>query len=169
MKRDTVKTLVGLIIIGLIVVATFVYGSAQRQAQLKHDQEVKKQQAAKNDDKNDEPKKAQPSASVKPGATNTSADSKKQTGTAPVQSPAASVIQGSAQSQQVPAPKPSTTPVTGGSGQVAGAETSGDSSAPLPDTGAPVAGLVGFAAIAVMLVALRRSKRAVFAAARSKR
>jgi high-affinity Fe2+/Pb2+ permease len=44
MKRDTVKTLAGLVIIGVIVVATFMYGNAQRQAQLKHDQQVKQQQ-----------------------------------------------------------------------------------------------------------------------------
>ena len=47
MKRDTVKTLAGLIIIGGIVVATFLYGNSQRQAQLAHDQDVKKQQEAK--------------------------------------------------------------------------------------------------------------------------
>jgi len=44
MKRDTLKTIVGLVIIGLIVVVTFLYGNAQRQAQLRHDQDVKRQQ-----------------------------------------------------------------------------------------------------------------------------
>jgi len=44
MKRETLKTLAGLIVIVGIVVATFMYGNSQRQAQLKHDQDVKKQQ-----------------------------------------------------------------------------------------------------------------------------
>jgi len=46
MKRDTLKTIIGLAIIGLIVVVTFLYGNAQRQAQLRHDQDVKRQQQA---------------------------------------------------------------------------------------------------------------------------
>ncbi len=45
MKRDSVKTAVGLFIIAGIVVATFLYGNSQRQAQLRHDQDVKNQQA----------------------------------------------------------------------------------------------------------------------------
>ena len=44
MKRDTLKTIFGLVIIGLIVVVTFLYGNSQRQAQLRHDQDVKRQQ-----------------------------------------------------------------------------------------------------------------------------
>lgn len=46
MKRDSVKTAAGLAIIVLIVVATFLYGNAQRQSQLRHDQQVKAQQQA---------------------------------------------------------------------------------------------------------------------------
>ena len=45
MKRDSVKTAVGLVIIGGIVVATFLYGNAQRQSQLRQDQAIKTQQA----------------------------------------------------------------------------------------------------------------------------
>lgn len=45
MKRDSVKTAVGLFIIAGIVVATFLYGNSQRQAQLRHDQDVKNEQA----------------------------------------------------------------------------------------------------------------------------
>lgn len=42
--RDSVKTAIGLLIIGGIVVATFLYGNSQRQAQLRHDQELQNQQ-----------------------------------------------------------------------------------------------------------------------------
>ena len=45
MKRDSIKTAVGLVIIAGIVVATFLYGNAQRQTQIRHDQDVKNQQA----------------------------------------------------------------------------------------------------------------------------
>jgi len=67
MKRDTVKTAVGLVIIAGIVVATFLYGNSQRQAQLRHDQDVKNQQAKAT--------AASPSASasVQPSATPTPA------------------------------------------------------------------------------------------------
>jgi hypothetical protein len=41
MKRDTLKTIAGLVIIGLIVVATFLYGNAQRQTQLNHTEQTK--------------------------------------------------------------------------------------------------------------------------------
>ncbi len=42
--RDSVKTAIGLLIIGGIVVATFLYGNSQRQSQLRHDQELQNQQ-----------------------------------------------------------------------------------------------------------------------------
>lgn len=63
MKRDSVKTAVGLFIIAGIVVATFLYGNSQRQAQLRHDQDVKNQQAKAT--------ATLPSASAKPTATPT--------------------------------------------------------------------------------------------------
>ena len=46
MTRDTVKTILGLVAILLIVGATFLYGNAQHQAQLRHDNDAKKQQVA---------------------------------------------------------------------------------------------------------------------------
>jgi len=54
---------------------------------------------------------------------------------------------------------------------VAGAATvpATGSSDPLPETGAPLAGMVGMAAVVGSVLALRRSKRAVYAAARSQR
>jgi hypothetical protein len=42
-NRDGVKTIIGLLVIGLIIVATFLYGNSQRQAQLRQDQDIKKQ------------------------------------------------------------------------------------------------------------------------------
>jgi hypothetical protein len=45
MKRDSIKTAVGLAVIAGIVVATFLYGNTQRQAQLRHDQDLKNQLA----------------------------------------------------------------------------------------------------------------------------
>ncbi len=47
MKRDTLKTIAGLIIIGLIVVVTFLYGNAQRQDQNRRDQAAKQAQQQK--------------------------------------------------------------------------------------------------------------------------
>jgi regulatory protein YycH of two-component signal transduction system YycFG len=41
MKRDTLKTIIALVVIGLIVVVTFLYGNSQRQAQLRRDQAAK--------------------------------------------------------------------------------------------------------------------------------
>ncbi|HEY2003959.1 MAG TPA: hypothetical protein VGH44_02480 [Candidatus Saccharimonadia bacterium] len=152
MKRDTVKTFAGLVVIAGIVVATFAYGNAQRQNQLKHDQDVKNQQAKAT---------TLPSASNTPkSSTSTAPSSSASANTAPVKSPTANSIQGSQQqsgstSGQV-ANAQSNIPQTGGTG----------ASAPLPDTGAPVGGVLGVTAVIGSALALRRSKRALFAAAR---
>ncbi len=87
MKRDTIKTLIGLFIIGLIVVATFMYGNAQRQAQQKRDQATNKPQPS-------------PSRTVASSVTPTPSGAP-----APVQSPG--VVGGGAK----------TTPTTGGTGK----------------------------------------------------
>ncbi|MDB5178920.1 MAG: hypothetical protein JWN01_863 [Patescibacteria group bacterium] len=158
MKGDTAKTLVGLVIIGLIVVATFIYGNAQRQAQLRHDQDVKKQQDAKVTQSTKKSPSVQPRVSSTPPKQQANG-----TATAPVQTPASNTLQGNGQT-----PAPTSTPVTGGTGgQVAGAQTANGTG--LPETGSPLTGLIGVTAIVAMLVALRRSKRAVFAAARGRR
>src|SRR4029078_2296942 len=83
MKRDTVKTLIGLLIIGIIVVATFLYGNAQRQAQLRHDQDVKKQQEAAAGNQ---------TAKTTPEASKSTASPV--SNTAPVKTPASNSIQG---------------------------------------------------------------------------
>jgi LPXTG-motif cell wall-anchored protein len=163
MKRDTVKTLAGLIVIAIIVVATFMYGNAQRQSQLKHDQDVKNQQQAK---VAAQTSKAQPATSPQTGGQQAS-------NTAPVKSPASSSLQGSAPASKSPAattaPKPSGSP----SGQVAGAQTpqtgGTDTNDPLPQTGSPLSGVVGAAAVLGAAIAFARSKRAVYEAARGQR
>jgi len=144
MKRDTVKTLAGLVVIAAIVVATFAYGNAQRQNQLKHDQDVKNQQAKATNTLPSASSTPKPSTSAAPSGSTAS-------NTAPVKSPSSNSIQGG----QV-AGTQSNIPQTGGTG----------ANAPLPDTGSPVAGVVGFAAVVTSWLWLRRSKRALFAAAR---
>lgn len=152
MKRDTVKTLAGLVVIAAIVVATFLYGNAQRQAQLKRDAD-KKQQASNS---------PQPSSSI---SATTGGTPTPTSNTAPVKTPTGNTLQG-----------------TGGTGaqqpgQVAGASatptpTPAASPAPasgLPETGAPIAGIVGVTAVGVMMLTLRRSKRAIVVAARTRR
>jgi LPXTG-motif cell wall-anchored protein len=99
MNRDTLKTILGLIVIVLIVVATFLYGNAQRQAQLKRDQEVKQQQTAQTSTS------PAASASTSAGTSNT----------APVSSPTANNIQGGQPSQ----------PPTGGSTSSTSVNSSG--------------------------------------------
>ena len=41
MNRDTLKTLLGLLFIGILIVATFLYGNAQHQKQVRQDQTTK--------------------------------------------------------------------------------------------------------------------------------
>jgi len=159
MKRDTVKTFAGLIIIAAIVVATFLYGNSQRQAQLAHDQEVKQQQA-----KDTSQAKAAQQAAV---ATTTAQPSNN---TAPVKSPTSNSIQGSATST----PKASPT-VTASPAVVAGAATTvpvtgaTGASAPLPQTGPELGGMLGLGSITAMVVAVRSSRRAMLKSARNHR
>lgn len=162
MNRDTVKTLAGLVIIAVIVVATFLYGNAQRQNQLKHDANVSKQQAAAS------PSASASAASAAPASGQTAAN------TAPVQSPASSNIQGGAAASSTP--KPSSTPAktptpTPAPTQVATVPQTGGTAQPLPQTGpaAELAGVIGLAAIATMWLWLKRSQRAIFTAARNNR
>lgn len=157
MKRDTLKTLAGLIIIGGIVVATFMYGNAQRKAQLTRDQDVKKQQEAKN----------QQSSSPVASATNTPTPASSPTptnNTAPVQTPGSNNIQGSASPTPTSTPKPTASPLAT-SGAVQGAAAGSN----LPETGPELAGMLGLGAITGMVVAVRGSRRAMLDAARSKR
>jgi LPXTG-motif cell wall-anchored protein len=172
MSRDTVKTLSGLLVIGAIVVATFLYGNAQRQSQLKHDQAVKNQQASTQQQGADASPSSSASAAPASNAPKSTASTKANNGTAPVQSVTPNTIQGSkstSTSSKSPAsPKPSATPA----GKVAGAATTpvtGGTAQPLPDTGSPLLGGMGLAAIAFMLLWLRRSKRSLFSALRGNR
>ena len=157
MKRDTVKTLAGLAIIGGIVVATFLYGNSQRQAQLSHDQQVKQQEA-----KTQQAKAAQPSATAAAG--NQAANN-----TAPVKSPSSNTIQGS--TAQTPTSSPAATPAPAVAGTAVTPTTGGSglSSAPLPSTGPETAGMLGLGSITTMLIAVRGSRRAMLKAARTRR
>jgi predicted lipid-binding transport protein (Tim44 family) len=65
MKRDTLKTIAGLIIIGLIVVVTFLYGNAQRQSQNRKDQAAKQAQQQKASTQAAQPQ-AQPKVAAAP-------------------------------------------------------------------------------------------------------
>jgi len=158
MNRDTVKTLAGLVIIGVIVVATFLYGNAQRQNQLKHDVSVSKSQAGSS-------ASASPTASASASSNTPAASSKAVTNTAPVQSPASSSLQGGSSAA------PSSTPAKVAAASPAAVPQTGGVGAPLPQTGPAqeLAGVIGIAAIATMWLWLRRSQRAVFAAARNNR
>jgi LPXTG-motif cell wall-anchored protein len=160
MKRDTLKTLAGLLIIGVIVVATFMYGNAQRQAQIKRDQAAKKQQEAKANNAG----KALPSASASPAAQPTTG------GTAAVKSPSSNTVQGG--TQVTAAPKATE------NGQVAGASTPAPASATpappanssnLPQTGPETAGALGAMAVLGSMFMLRRSKKNLYHAVRSPR
>lgn len=159
MKRDTVKTLAGLVVIAIIVIATFMYGNAQRQSQLKHDQDVKNQQEAK----------VAAQTSKAPAANPQTTGGQQASNTAPVKSPTSSSLQGSAPASKSPvattAPKPA--------GQVAGAQTpqTGGTAGtdPLPQTGSPLSSVIGAAAVLGAAVAFARSRRAVYAAARGQR
>lgn len=111
MNRDGLKTVIGLLVIGLIIVATFLYGNNQRQAQLRHDQDLKKQQ--------------QTAAQVTPQATATPAMSTKPQPS--VVAPTSNTIQGSAAKTAAPQ--------TGGSGTVAQSTTPRTG----PDALAPIA------------------------------
>ncbi len=175
MNRDTVKTLIGLVIIGGIVVATFMYGNSQRQAQLKHDQDVKKQQtaASPSTDASATPVATTPASTATPATpkptvvpTATPKAASPSANTAPVKSPATNTLQGSggtgnslgASATPAATQTPATTPATGGTGQ-----------AGLPETGPGTVGIIGFAAIAFMLFAVRGSRRAIVEAARGRR
>jgi hypothetical protein len=43
MNRDALTTIGGLVLVGIVVVATFLYGNQQRQAQLRHNQTAQRQ------------------------------------------------------------------------------------------------------------------------------
>jgi LPXTG-motif cell wall-anchored protein len=170
MNRDTVKTLAGLLVIGMIVVATFLYGNAQRQSQLKHDQNVKNQQASTL-----KPGTASPSSSATsspaPSSPKATTSNNPSTNTAPVQSVTSNTLQGS-KPKTAGKPSPTSTPKPSPSGQVAGAATTpttGGTGSSLPQTGSPALGGLGLAAIAVMWLGFRRSKRALLMAVRGNR
>jgi hypothetical protein len=116
MNRDVLTTVGGLVLVGVVVVATFLYGNEQRQAQLRHDQTAQRQ-AQQQQSKNQSAAKT-PSTSTNNGGATASSQQPA------VQSPGSSnqtALQGgsssSTASSPVPSagPAPSETPRTGSS------------------------------------------------------
>jgi len=165
--RDTVKTLAGLVIIAVIVVATFLYGNAQRQAQLKHDQQIKLQQAKTTTSQ--QVAKASPAASAKAAATPDATPGPTPVpNTAPVETPQSNSIQGGSTPTPKPSPSSSPAPVVASSGGGASG-TASTPAKPLPQTGSSWGGLLGVAAIVGSVVGVRYSRRSLLAAARANR
>lgn len=137
MSRETLQTIFGLCIIVIIVTATFLYGNAQRQSQLKRDQNLTSQQTTS------------PAAS---SAVSNSSNASSGPNTAPVSSPSANTIQGSkASGTSVPAVA-AATPTPAGT--------------PIPDTGGGWIGVIGLGSVAVLALTWIKSRRAVLAAIR---
>lgn len=146
MQSDLIKTIAGLITIGVIVVATFMYGNAQREAQQRRDQDLKQSQQAVQSS-------ASPVASATPAASPKVAASPA-SGTAAVTSPSPNTIQGGkggavASPSPTPTPKATTTPVAGAS------------TAALPETGPELASTIAVGAMVVAFGAYRRSRQAI--------
>ena len=140
MSRDTLKTLAGMVIIALIVVGTFMYGKAQRDAQLKRDQTVKEQTASTATTSPVTSASTQPTASVKPSASATPTVTPKPTAT----------------------PKAAATPTP--TPAVAGVAVT-----TMPETGAPVAPLLAGGAMGLSYLGYLRSRKAAVDAQRRKR
>lgn len=149
MKSDTVKTIIGLIVIGIIVVATFLYGNSQRQAQIKNENNTKTQQANKT-------AAPVPSSSISPANVNTSTHN-----TAPVASPTANSIQGGSAAGKVGTPSstvaPSVTPVPVAVVAV------------MPDTGSSIPAAIGIGFSLLALVYWLASRRLLNATLRNPR
>ncbi len=148
MNRDGIKTVIGLLVIGLIIVATFLYGNHQRQAQLQHDQDLKRQKQ--------DVAQMTPSASTKPAASSSIAPSSKpQPGVA---TPTANVIQGQGSGSVTPHSASTT-----GKGSMTVTDTT-------PKTGPnALASSVAMIALISSVLFYRRSKRELkFALVRSK-
>lgn len=141
MKRDTLKTIFGLVIIGLIVVVTFLYGNAQRQAQLRHDQDVKRQQQTQ-----------AKTPAVQPTATATSQPKT----AAPTATPAAPTATPAAPSTKPPV-APTAAPAAGAT-----------NTTKIPDTGASENALIPITLLGLAVYGLRRSRRALALAVRSR-
>jgi hypothetical protein len=152
MQRDMLKTIAGMVIIGLIVVATFLYGNKQRQDQVRKDEAAKVAQqtpapapvAATAPAPTPAPA---PAASTSTGSTNQAPSG----ATAAVTKPAANTLQNSAEkgTTTAPAPAPTPTPVVATPKPV-GVVTTTPTPTSIPDTGGsswlvlvPVAGIVG--------------------------
>jgi hypothetical protein len=147
-KSENAKTIIGLIVIGIIVVATFLYGNSQRQQQLRNQDDAKHQQTAR----------VTPSVATSgptPGGASTSVHN-----TAPVATPSANTIQGGA---------------SGTKGTVATTSTPAASTLPIsatssiPETGASTSALLGVSFMVVAIAYWRSSRRLLGATMRTPR
>lgn len=137
MNREVLTTVGGLLVVGIVVVATFLYGNHQRQNQMHASQTSQHQ-----------PQAAKPTPSPTPAATTPG------TGSTPAQQPAAqkpsssnqTTLQGGKSSGSSPAAKPAPMP----------AATPATGSSPLP---AAIATL-----LVVMAGAYRKSRRSLYRA-----
>lgn len=146
MKSETLKTILGLIVIGVIVIATFLYGNSQRQSNLRAQDDAKHQQTAQ---------VSPPATAVapKPGGVSTTTHN-----TAPVTSPTANVIQGG-----------STVATTGGTATPLPGAHPTVSTTPIPDTGSSTLSLLGVSLMLVAIAYWRTSRRVLTAALRAPR
>ena len=144
MNRDILKTIFGIFVIGLIVVATFLYGNKQRQDQLRKDNEAKQAQTQQTAQNTGQTVTSGNSTAEKPQSTDTV-----QQQNSDVQQTQTNLQKPAATSQTPTAtPTPATTPGSGGT----------TTPQPVP-TRTPNTGSEGFlyaAATAAMLLVARR-------------
>ncbi|MBW4062204.1 hypothetical protein HJC99_06565 [Candidatus Saccharibacteria bacterium] len=168
MKRDTVKTIAGIIVIAAIVVATYFYGNHQRQQQLRQEQALRQQQQTT----------TSPTATTAPASVATVSGS----GTAPVASVQPNAIQGSgaatptatAKATATPIATPTVTPVATSNSSVSISQGTlapapGAGTQPLADTGSGLSTALQVSLIALASIFLVRSRRGVALALRSNR
>jgi cytoskeletal protein RodZ len=147
MNRDVLTTVGGLVLVGIVVVATFLYGNEQRQAQLRRDQTAQRQ--SQQQSKNQSTPKAS-SVSTSSGSSNTATATSSQPA---VQKPSSSnqtTLQGGSPSSTASSPVPS----------------SGSGPAETPRTGSSsILYVFGATLMVVLYQVYRRSRTAVAQAA----
>ena len=105
MNRDVLTTIGGLVLVGVIVVATFLYGNQQRQSQLRHNQTAARQ--------------SQPAAKTPTATSSSPTATSQQPGVEKPSSNNQTTLQGGSTTQPVvpsSGSTPAETPKTGGSG-----------------------------------------------------
>lgn len=142
MSRDILKTVIAVVVVAVVILATFLYGNAQRVAKEKKTQQLQTEQTVAK-------------SSPAPTAT-TKIISGNNSGTSAVKSPEANSLQGG----KTPSPKPAASP--SGAGVVAGGSTTN-----MPQTGPEAFGFLGAGVTVLAAASLRRSRRSLHRALRS--